>query len=147
MNVAGASEQLQGRNGHRRVMMEGAAKTVDIEIESAPFSLALGNLIERGKVGIHLANVVAVGKSLRHSRLQPLCISAVGQQHGIGRLSVASAASGFLKIRFDRIGHVHVNNQSHVGFVNAHTKGVGSHHHAHLVGLPGALSHILVERG
>ena len=50
-------------------MMEGAAKTVDIEIESAPFSLALGNLIERGKVGIHLANVVAVGKSLRHSRL------------------------------------------------------------------------------
>ena len=55
-------------------------------------------------------------------------------------LAVASGPTRLLKVGLDAVRAVHVHHQPHVGLVNAHSEGIGGHHHPHLIVLPLSLS-------
>ena len=82
--------------------------------------------------------------------LQLHLVARVVEQHSIGTLAVASGTSGFLEVGFDGVGTVVVDDQTHIGLVDAHAKGVGSHYHPPFVVLPLLLVAVLdggVESG
>ena len=55
------------------------------------------------------------------------------QQGTPGGLTVAPGASGLLIIAFQVLRHIIMDDEPHVGLVDAHAKGIGGHHHLHTV--------------
>ena len=60
----------------------------------------------------------------RHAKLALNVVLGV-EQHAAGILTVASGAAGLLQVVLQGAGDVGVNDQPHVGFVDAHAEGVG----------------------
>ena len=61
------------------------------------------------------------------------------KQVAVRALAVAPGAAGLLIVAFDVLGHVVVDDKTHIGFVNAHAKGIGRDHH-----VPAVISKILL---
>ena len=51
------------------------------------------------------------------------------QQNAFRVFAISAGASGLLIVGFDALGHIIVNHISNIGFVDAHTKGIGCNHH------------------
>ena len=65
-----------------------------------------------------------------------LAFDVVGgvEQHATRRRPVAPGPAGFLQVVFQRTGDVGVDDQAHVGFVDAHAEGVGGGDDAQFAG-------------
>ena len=50
------------------------------------------------------------------------------QQDALGLFAVAAGAAGFLVVVFQVFGHIIMQHETHIGFVDAHAEGVGGHH-------------------
>ena len=47
---------------------------------------------------------------------------------GIGRQAIAAGTPGLLVVRLEGLGQIHVGNEAHVGFIDAHAERDGGHH-------------------
>ena len=59
-------------------------------------------------------------------------VGLVPEQDAARQRLIASGATGFLQVVFERTGRVEVDHQAHVGLVDAHAEGVGRGDHAQL---------------
>ena len=107
--------------------MIGVTELVDGKLEDGIVARAYAYLVEIGQLVVHLADEVFLGKRVADALLQLRQVRVVVEQHGVGFLSVAPGASCLLEVGFDAAGAVDVDDQSHVGLVDAHAEGVGSH--------------------
>ena len=131
-------------------MAELMAEVVDVEFESVVVARPNTNLIEVGQVFIHLFNIILLGEGVADALFELAMVTFIIEQHGISFLAVASGASCFLEIGLDAVRTVDVDDQTHIGLVDAHAESICCHHHTDLVLLPGILSLILdssVETG
>ena len=64
------------------------------------------------------------------------------ENNGVCLFSVASGTSCFLKIGFGRVGQIEMDYQTYIGFVNAHSEGIGCYHHTAFAALPAFLADI-----
>ena len=55
------------------------------------------------------------------------------QQQGIRRQSITPGTTGFLIIALNIFRQIIMNHETHIGLVDPHAKGHGSHHHVHFV--------------
>ena len=60
-------------------------------------------------------------------------IGAGIEQRAPGGLSIAACTPGLLIIAFQILGHIIVDDEPHVGLVDAHTEGIGGYHDLHPV--------------
>ena len=60
-------------------------------------------------------------------------VSPAPQQIALRRLPVTSATTRLLVVLLERLGHAAVDHIAHVALVDAHAKGVGRHHHLHVI--------------
>ena len=95
---------------------------------------------------VYLLDVVFFWEGVGNALLQFALVGIVIEQYGIGFLSVAPSASCLLKIRFDAVRTVHVDDQSYVRLIDTHAKSVGGYHHACLVFLPSHLALVFYYR-
>ena len=95
---------------------------------------------------IDLSHIVFLGKCIADALVEFALVCIVVEQYSVGFLTIASCTSSFLEIGFERIGTVDVEHHPYVGFVDTHTKSVGSHHYTYLVFLPFALALVLHHR-
>ena len=77
----------------------------------------------------------------RHLLIKRLCFTFINEEsllnqviqsiveNGLRCFAVASRSPGFLEKIFNGFGHVDVNNEPHVGFINPHTKSHCGHHY------------------
>ena len=131
-------------------MLEVATKLVDVEGIHASQSVAHCHLVIILDVFIHVADVFLVGEGVRNPLAQGGLVALGMKQYGIGLQPVAPGTTGFLEIGFGRIGHVDVDDQTHVGLVNPHTECIGGYHHPAFARLPAFLSlvlHVVVQSG
>ena len=82
-----------------------------------------------------VGRIAAVDQKAAHTE-----IVTVPQQVAAGRIAIAASAARLLVVCLDTLGHVVVNHVAHVGFVDAHAKGVGGNHHLNVVVDKGALA-------
>ena len=67
------------------------------------------------------------------------------QQHAVGRLAIAPGAAGLLQVVLQRRGRIGVDDEAHVGLVDAHAEGIGRADHAQLAGEEALLHRTLVR--
>ena len=137
--VAGAGKDVEGRMNLHGEMPEGVAELVDVELKGAAQPAAHAYLVEVGEVLVNGPYIVFRGKCLVHALAQFPFVVVVVEHHGVGLFAVAPGAPGLLEVGFYGVGAVDVNDQPDVGFVDAHSEGVGGHHHACAAVVPLAL--------
>ena len=138
-NAVDAGDELFG--GHRHVEEVGRLEAVVAvtaglglfaEVGQKPLPSTVGRLgqtehgieLLRTELLVHLVRITRIDEEA----LVDDVVEAVGHP-GVGGLAVASRAPRFLKVAFDRLGHVHVRHEAHVRLVDAHAEGDGRHHH------------------
>ena len=123
---------------------ETQAELLDIEFSGYTIAVASRYLVVVGQMFIYLPDVLLGRIGVVNALLQFGVVAVVVEQDSLCGLPVASGAARFLEIGFDGVGAVVVQNQSYVGLVYTHSKGVSSHHDARAVVLPVALSLVFV---
>ena len=144
VDIACAHEDLQGGMNADGEMVETLAELLDIELAVDAIAVAGSNLVVVGQMFVHIFNIFARGKGVVDALRQFAVVAAIEEQDGTGGLSVASGTTRLLEIGLDGIGTIVVDDQTDIGFVDAHTEGIGSYHDTHAVVLPVALSTVLV---
>ena len=133
-----------------REMMETLTEDVDVELASDAETIARGYLEEVGQVLIDLTNLVLRWEGVVDALGEFGIITIIIKQDGLSRLSVTTSTTCLLEVGFDGVGTVVVHDQTHVGLVDAHAKGVGADDDAYTVLLPVALAlvfHLVVQSG
>ena len=121
-------------------MVEGMAELVDVELEGVIVARAYTNLVEEGQMLIDLTDEILLGEGVGDTFLEFAVVGIVIEQYGIGFLSVATSTACLLEISLDTIRTVDMDDHADIGFVDTHTEGIRSDHHAGLIVLPGELS-------
>ena len=142
LQIACASQDFQGTVGLYGKMLEITAELIDVEREGAASSVSHGHLVIEVDVFVNLSDVAFFGEGVANPLFECDFIAGTEQQYGIGFHAVSSCSSGFLKVGFGRVGHIGMDNQAHVRFVNSHTKGIGGYHYTEFSFQPGFLSGI-----
>ena len=91
---------------------------------------------------IHLFDIVFLWEGVGDAFLEFPVVGIVIEQYGIGFFAITPGTSCFLEISLYAVRTVHVDDEPHVRFVDTHAKGIGCHHHTHLVLLPVSLSFV-----
>ena len=123
---------------YRAVVIE-LCKLERVEIEAAALALANGQLAVVAKVVVHAFYLVDGREGLNRALLKFPLVRLVVEHYGKSLFLVASGASGLLKVGFERVGQVNVDDKPHIGLVDAHSEGVGGHNHACGAAFPGVL--------
>ena len=110
----------------------------------AALPAAHSHLEEVGQVVVDLAYVVVGGVVLVDAPAEQWGVGAAPEECGPGGLAVAPGASGFLEVGFEGVGRVEMDDETYVGFVNAHSEGVGGYDDGYLSGLPKVLPGVFV---
>ena len=125
-------------------VVETLTKLLDIELMADAIAVAGSYLVVVGQVFVDLFDILAWRKRIVNAFYQFAVVVAVIEQDGTGRLSITSCTSCFLKISFDGVWTVVMDDYADVSFVDTHSEGVGGYHDAHGIVLPVALSTVLV---
>ena len=142
VDVACIVEKFQGAVGLHGELLEFSAEVVDAEKVSGVESVAHTDFIIARNVLVGFANILLVGICFRDAACERKLVFWVVEQDGVRRVAVASCSSSLLEIGFDGVGQVVVDDESHVGLVDAHAECVGCHHHAAAVLGPVGLSKV-----
>ena len=112
--------------GHVRVQAVRGTAVADHRVEQPAFRRAYGLLLFGSQSFVFVIRIEqpAAGDDVRF----------VPQQRAAAWFAVSSGATRLLVVRFDGFGHVVVDDEPHVGFVDAHAERVGGHDHGHTVG-------------
>ena len=143
-DIPGAFQNLQSRMNADGEMAETLTELLYIEFVADAIAVAGSNLVVVGQVFVNLLDILAWREGIVDTLRQLAIVIAVEEQDGTGWLSVTSRTSCLLEVSLQRIGTVVVNDQPDVGFVDAHSEGVGGYHDAHGIVLPVALAAVLV---
>ena len=131
-------------------MVEGVTELVDVELEGVVVAGADADLIEEGQMLIDLTDIVFLWEGVHDALFEFALVAVVIEQHGVRAFAVTSCTACLLEIGLDAVWTVDMYHQSYIGFVDAHTKGIGGYHHANPAFLPGLLPfvfHTRVESG
>ena len=148
--VACPRQDFQGTVRLHGEVLEVTAELIEVESEGASQAVAHSHLEIIVDVLVHIAYVVLLGEGVADSLVEGGLVALAEEQHGEGLLSVASGTSCLLEVSLGRVGHIHMDHDAHVGFVDAHAEGIGGHHHPMLVLYPALLSlvlHVVVQSG
>ncbi len=88
-----------------------------------PLLVLLGKLFQNGLVYVLIFFPVGEEKPVQ-GHVRPAV-----KEKALCRSAVPPGPASLLVVAFQVLGHVVVNDKADVGFVNAHAKGVGGHHH------------------
>ena len=124
--------------------MEDAAEFVQIKFQHCPFAIAGRHLVVARHIVVDGIDALLGRECLRDALGEQAVVVGVVEQEGACRPAVASCPTGLLEVSLDGIGQIEMNDQSHIGLVDAHPKGVGGHHHAGASRLPCLLARIFV---
>ena len=124
--LGGVEREVRGEFLQTELQLRALAGVVDYLMEDVQLLVDVLDVLRRREgEAEHLAHAPQVG--------------LVPQQHRVGALPVAAGAPRLLEIRLRAVGRREVHHEAHVGLVDAHSEGVGTHHHANLTALPGIL--------
>ena len=149
-DVARTAEDLQRGVYHDGKMVEGVTELVDVELEGVVVAGTDANLIEKGQMFVDLTDIVFLREGVNNAFLEFALVTVVIEQHRVRAFAVTSCTACLLEIGLDAVWAVDMDNQPYIGFVDAHTEGVGGHHHADPAFLPSLLPfifHTRVETG
>jgi hypothetical protein len=115
---------------------EMTAELIKVELELTALTGIVRNIEEDMNLMVYVLDILEgrEGNSLYLS--QTLHVRIIPQQHGKGPLSVAAATSRLLEVGLRTVGHIEMDDETHIGLVYAHTEGIGTYHHPYLVLLP-----------
>ena len=142
--VAGGLQPVEGAAEVEGKVSEAGAEGAGVEGQGERESLADGYLVVAGEVVVDLAYVVVGGVVLVDAPAEQWGVGAAPEECGPGGLAVAPGASGFLEVGFEGVGRVEMDDETYVGFVNAHSEGVGGYDDGYLSGLPKVLPGVFV---
>ena len=91
---------------------------------------------------VYLEDIFFFGESVRHPFVQCHFVGFGIQDNGIGFQPVPSCPSGFLKVRFGRVGKVDMQYDTDIRLVDAHAESVGGYHDADFSVLPAFLPEV-----
>ena len=101
------------------------SKVMKEQLTSAHSRLGIcGRLFEKLTTNVLFANGFTFHKFLQFLEI---FIRIEGNAEALA--AITASASGFLVISFKAFGNVVVDDEAHIGFVDAHTKGDGGHNH------------------
>ena len=143
-DISGAFQNLQGRMDADGKMAETLAELLDIELMADSIAVAGGYLVVVGQVFVDLLDILTRWEGVVDTLGQLAVVVTVVEQDGTGWLSVTSRTPCLLKVSFDGVRTVVVDDQTDVGFVDTHSESVGGYHDAYGIVLPVALSAVLV---
>ena len=126
-------------------MAEVFAELLNIEFVGHVVAIANGQLEVAAQVLIDATDIFARRIGLANPAQHTRAVLAGEEEHGIGPLAIAPRTARLLEVSLDAVGHIQVDDQAHIGFVNAHTEGVGGHHNARFAALPGCRAQVLVN--
>ena len=144
LDVAGFVQEVERTDERRGEVAVGAAESVDVELARHFQSVADGNAEEAAQQFIDVAHIVGLREVLCQSACHSTSLAPVRKEDGVGRLAVATRSSCLLEVSLHAVGHVGVQNEAHIGLVDAHAERVGCHHDAYLVAPPTLLSLVLL---
>ena len=142
--ISGIAEQVERGVCRHWKLMESAAERLHGEVESPSLCLANADLKEVGDVFVGLPDVIERRVGLFDAPIEGSDVLVVVEQHGVGCPSVTPRTSGLLEVCLERVGHVVMDDQPHVGLVDSHAEGVRRHHHAHSSLRPVNLAKVLL---
>ena len=144
VDVACHGEQAQGTIHRSGLQAVGSTELVDVELEGAVVGHAGLNLEEVGQALIDHADIVAFGVAVVDVVQEVGASIQGGQQIGRGGFAIATGSSCLLEILFGRRGEFDVDDGAHIGFVDAHTEGVGGDHGLDIAAHPCLLPFLLL---
>ena len=106
------------------------AELLEVEIESTVGTTANRDTAVVAQCAVNIADIIHRRIVGLQRTVHTLPSVRTPKQKSLCRITVAARPTGFLKIGFQRIGHIHVNDKAHIGLVDAHAEGVGGNHHA-----------------
>ena len=133
-------EELQGAGDRPGVEVLAGAEVVDVELEGGAVALADADAQVVADLLVDLLHALERRKLLLEAADRALAVVGRDEQQGVGACTVAPGASGLLVVAFERIAHRVVDDEAHVGLVDAHAEGVGRDHHPHAARDPLLLS-------
>ena len=137
--VAGGLEVFDGVVGGPGVEAEALRELFEFEFRAGVFPLLVGEAEPDEDFLVDVAD----GLERRVGRADGLAeaadVGAVPEQDGEGVLSVTPGPPRLLEVGLERVGHVEVADEAHVGLVDAHAEGIGRHDDARLAALPRVL--------
>ena len=117
-------------------IFERFAEKHEVEIIDLVVSAFYRNVEEIAHTFIYFFDKLLVGKRIADALFKRSLVGVFDKHHHVGPLPVASGASGFLIILFERVGNVDVCHDAHVGLVDAHAESVCRNDYAGLPQFP-----------
>ena len=133
--VGGGGDVAGGEDLDRAGVLEARDGGGELGLRELRALLQVGRLERVGGGADGLGDVAhLIGADLaaaREEASQPEVLGAV-EEHRLGRLAVAPGAADLLEVRVDRLGDLGVEDEAHVGLVDAHPEGGGRDDHVDL---------------
>ena len=144
LDVASLVQQVERTDERSRVIAKGAAELLEVELTHDIHALPLGDAQKAAQQLVSITHIIEFRKLVRQPTRHYLSLLPQRQQNSISLLPVSTRTAGLLKVGLYGIRYICMKHQTHIGLVDAHTKGVGSHHNAELVTPPALLTLVLL---
>ena len=128
-------------HGHGEVL-ELAAEIFYVELLHAALPVAHGHLVVVLQMLIYIFYIIFLREVIRNAFQQGSAVRLSVEDDGIRLLAVAPGPSGLLEVGFNGVRQVHVDDEAHIGLVDAHAECISGHDDAAFAPLPTLLADV-----